>query len=331
MTPFTSVHGNLSQRDGEIVQMVKEAKKITGNHESRVWLLLMFTLPARRASERVSIWRKLQHYGALALPSSGYVLPDSATNRERFEWLAASIRNFKGHASVAQVANFDDLPGRDLEKLFTAARSRDYEDLGRELKKLARAGASPSALARINRRLQQIAEIDFFGTPARAYVEQLVKRLETGGAESPARARYDRKDYTGRTWITRPRPGIDRVASAWLIRRCIDARAKFIFDRNGTRHPHAVPFDMFNSGGFGHAGDDCTFETLLKNFKIKDPRLKLVAQAIHDADLADERFGRDEALGVDRVLEGWAHLGVSDDELLRRGMEMIEGLYNGIR
>jgi hypothetical protein len=88
---------------------------------------------------------------------------------------------------------------------------------------------------------------------------------------------------------------------------------------------------MFNSGGFGHAGDDCTFETLLKNFKIKDPRLKLVAQAIHDADLADERFGRDEALGVDRVLEGWAHLGVSDDELLRRGMEMIEGLYNGIR
>jgi hypothetical protein len=88
---------------------------------------------------------------------------------------------------------------------------------------------------------------------------------------------------------------------------------------------------MFNAGGFGHAGNDCTFETLMKSFSIRDSRLRLVAQAIHDADLADEHFGRTEALGIDRILDGWNKQGIENKEVLRRGVEMIEGLYNGIR
>lgn len=287
-------------------------------------------LPSRRASDRVTVWRKLQRYGALTLPSSGYVLPNNAVNRERLEWLATSIRNLKGHASVAQVWAFDNLPSGELEKLFTQARIEEYEELYVELKKLAKSREGRGVMPRVKRRLQQIIEIDFFGAPARAKVEELMSRIETGTASGQTRVKHNPKDYAGRVWITRPRPGIDRVSSAWLIRRFIDAGAKFIFDRNPLQHPHAIPFDMFQPGGFGHVGDDCTFETLVKSFGIGDSRLKLLAQAVHDADLADERFGRDEAIGIDRVLDGWSRQGLSDEELLRRGMEMIDGLYNGI-
>jgi hypothetical protein len=252
-------------------------------------------------------------------------------NQERFEWLATSIRNLKGQASVAQVAAFDNLGADELEKLFTVARTEDYERLYGELKKLARSREGRNALPRIKRHLQQVADIDFFGAPARAKVEGLIQQIETGAAPTRVKAKHDPKDYIGRIWITRPRPGIDRVSSAWLIRRFIDGQAKFIFDRNASAHPQAIPFDMFQAGGFGHVGDDCTFETLVRSFGIRDSRVRLMAQAVHDADLADERFGRDEALGIDRVLDGWNKQSLSDDELLRRGMDLIEGLYNGIR
>src|SRR4029077_1617204 len=82
------------------------------------WLLLVFSLPARNASQRVEIWRKLQRYGMLALRSSGHVLPNTAANQERMEWLATAIRAYKGQASVVQVKGFDDLPAETLRKLF---------------------------------------------------------------------------------------------------------------------------------------------------------------------------------------------------------------------
>ena len=307
---------------------------VSSQENPAAWLLLMFTLPAAKASERVGVWRKLQRYGALALPASGYVLPNNSANQERLEWLATSIRNARGHAAVAQVSSFDDLPTERIEEMFSQARNRDYQSLEKELKKIAnnsRRNIPENTLARVKRHFQRITEIDFFGCPARARVEEAVRRLEKGDAATEIKARHNAKDYAGRTWITRPRPGIDRVASAWLIRRFIDPDARFIFDKDPSRHADAIPFDMFQSGGFGHRGNDCTFETLMKSFGLRDRRVALVAQAIHDADLADEHFGRDEALGIDRILEGWSTQGVSDEELLRRGMEMIEGLYEGIK
>lgn len=303
--------------------------------EQPPWLLLVFSLPTAKASERVGVWRKLQRYGAIALPASGYVLPNNAINQERFEWLATSIRGSKGQAAVAQVAAFDELGDEQIERMFNEARTRDYQALDKEIRKVGprkRNGAADPTILRIKKRLEQIAEIDFFGAPVRARIEEAMRQLE--GDEVSNRGRSGKEnpnDYRGRTWITRPQPGIDRVASAWLITRYIDPQAKFAFDKDPRRHPDAIPFDMFNAGGFGHAGNDCTFETLMKSFGIKDSRVKLVAQAVHDADFADEQFGRSEALGIDRILDGWNKQGIANEEVLRRGMEMIEGLYKGIR
>jgi len=307
--------------------------KVSADQPAVPWLLLVFTLPTAMASERVGVWRKLQRYGAIQLPASGHVLPNNSANQERFEWLATSIRNSKGKAAVAQVASFDELRDEQIEQMFNDARTYDYQTLEKELKKLGkpRRGGDETALVRFKRRLQQVAEVDFFGSPARARLEAAVQRLETKDTKQTTRGKEDTKNYLGRTWITRPHPGIDRVSSAWLIVRYIDPQAKFTFDGDAKRHPDAIPFDMFNAGGFGHAGNDCTFETLLKTFGIKDSRLKLLAEAVHDADLADERFGRNEALGIDRTLDGWNKQGLPNEEVLRKGMEMIEGLYNGIR
>lgn len=298
------------------------------------WLLLMFTLPARRASERVEVWRKVKRFGAIPLRSSGHVLPNNPINLERFEWLAAAIRKYKGAASVVQVHSIDDVSPENLVQLFVQARSRDYEILLKELQK-TRASLPPASgrSARLRKRFQEIAEIDFFNSPLRGRVEALLERLDAVSRLPPSgvvEAR-SRKGFVNRTWMTRPRPGIDRVSSAWLIRKYIDREAKFLFGADPREHRDAIPFDMFQSnGGFGHRGDDCTFETLRKEFRIRDTRVASIAQIIHDADLCDEKFGRTEGLGLDRVLIGWSEQGLADDELLRRGMELIEGLYESL-
>jgi hypothetical protein len=249
------------------------------------------------------------------------------------EWLATAIRTYKGRASVAQVQSFDDLPSERLKELFVESRSRDYQRLLHDAKKLLSVSPSqrPSAsLNRIRRRLVELQEIDFFENPIRAKVEALLTRADEANTKVNRKARGKSGEYVGRLWITRPRPGIDRVSSAWLIRRLIDPKARFVFATDPNKHADAIPFDMFCEQGFGHRGDDCTFETLQKQFSIKDARVRRIAQIIHDADLGDEKYGRLEGEGLDKVLNGWAKQDVPDDELLRRGMELIEGLYESM-
>ena len=270
----------------------------------------------------------------LALRSSGYVLPNTPGNQERMEWLATAIRTYKGQASVVQVQGFDDLPEERLKQLFVEARSRDYQKLLHETKKLpalavGRRSAGP--LNRIRRRFQEVQDIDFFGNPLRSRLESLLARLDDAEIPKAAgRAKRKSAEYVNRLWMTRPRPGIDRVSSAWLIRRFVDPKARFVFGNEPAAHRDAIPFDMFCPQGFGHRGEDCTFETLCKEFRIRDGRVKRIAQIIHDADLGDEKFGRLEGKGLDRVLNGWAKQDLPDDELLQRGIELIDGLYESV-
>ncbi len=280
------------------------------------------------------IWRNLKRYGALSLKSGGHLLPNSPVNVEHFQWLAVAIRKFNGNASVIQVHSLDDLPDKQLRHLFVEARTQDYQVLMSELKKvLSTSELRSSALGRLRRRFQEITAIDFFNSPLRSRVEALLARADDSVAPKPGtgqgRARI-KKEYRDQQWITRPRPGIDRVSSAWLIRRFIDGNAKFLFDSNPARHAGAIPFDTFQAGGFGHRGEDCTFETLCKEFGVRDHKVRAIAQIIHDADLEDQKFGRVEGIGLDRALIGWAQQGVGDDELLRRGIEFIEGLYDSL-
>src|SRR6266567_8634551 len=244
---------------------------ITRQLGSSPWLLLIFSLPSKRTSERVGIWRKLQKFGTISLRNSGYVLPNRPVNQERFEWLAKAIRGFKGEASVLQVQAIDDLPSDTLKEQFRETRKPDYVALIREIQQLKPSEHGSSAqVARLKRRLDEIIEIDFFDSPLRAKAEEGLYKAEHPAEtrRSPGKGRLSKDDYQDRIWLTRPRPGIDRVSSAWFITRFIDPKASFAFGADPAALPDAVPFDMYQSAGFGHDGDKCTFETLCARFGV---------------------------------------------------------------
>ena len=295
------------------------------------WLLLTFTLPTKRASQRVEVWRKLQRYGTVQLGNSGYLLPIDAGNEERFQWLARTIRKYGGDASVVRVESIDNLSTPQLKARFSEARAREYQELIQEIKALTGGDSergSGTRLSRLRNRFQEIVEVDFFDSPLQVRVRELLEHASVSSAAKPSRAKIQPKDYKSRVWVTRPRPGVDRCASAWLIRRFIDPKGRFVFAPEDRVPAGAVPYDMFHEGGFGHRGGDCTFETLEKDFRIRDQRVAVIGQMIHDADLLDDRYGRKEGYGVDEILKGWARQGLADEKLLERGMELVEGLYH---
>jgi hypothetical protein len=296
------------------------------------WLLLVFSMPRQVASLRVAVWRKLRRYGALALGNSGYLLPNTPECRERFEWLATTIRGEQGEASVVEVKSIDNLSGPQLTAQFSAARSRDYEELLEEIRKAGGKKGASARAARLRTRFQEIASIDFFRSPVQREVERAMNAMQKSAANVTAleAGKIAPEKYRNRVWVTRRRPGVDRVTSAWLIRKFIDPKARFAFAAESEKPRGAVPFDMYE-GGFGHRGEDCTFETLLKSFGIRDKRTALMAEIVHDADLLDEKYGRKEGLGIDEVMKGWARQSLSDRELLKRGMELAEGLYQSLR
>jgi hypothetical protein len=311
--------------------------KVTDRRTVRIraaWLFFIFQLPGDRASQRGSVWRKLQRYGALAWKNAAYILPNSRANQEKLQWLAAEVRKHRGEASVVEVARIEGTPDKQLVAMFNQARERDYDALIEEIRFALRpSGHAPGAggaLARLDRRLSEIIAIDAFGCARRREAEDLLRHLEfeVRRPAGPAGAAEARKvaGYRGRVWMTRPRPEVDRVASAWLIKRFIDPKARFVFSSRSQTHPRAVRFDMFE-GDFTHVGDDCTFETLLKRFGLRDKRLRQISQFVHDADLGDNKFGRAEGRALDMVFKGWAKMGFPDREILRRGFELYGALH----
>lgn len=299
------------------------------------WLFFMFRLPAQRASQRVKVWRKLQRYGALAWNNSAYILPHTPSNLEKFQWLTREVRKHRGDASILKVTQIEGTTHKQVTALFNVARVKDYKRLVRDARFALRSASSRSAaqlrrvFARLNQRLTEIASIDVFGCTKRKEAEASLKELEArtqGGGPTDGPRREAIRGYQGCTWMTRPRPGVDRVASAWLIKNFIDRRARFTFSSDPHARDGAIRFDMFE-GEFTHVGDDCTFETLLKRFRPRDRRLRRIAQIVHDADLDDHKFGRTEGKAIDEILIGWAKMGWSDAEILKRGFDLYDALY----
>src|SRR5258708_36559453 len=183
------------------------------------WLLLTFTLPTKRASQRVEIWRKLQRYGTVPLGNSGYLLPNSPSNEERFEWLATAIRKYGGDASVVHVESIDNLSRPRLIGRFAEARAHEYQELIRELQTFSSTRVEGKGVGRLNRlrnRFQEIVEVDFFDSPVQKRVQELLEqetRSRAAKSGAATNGRIDPQDYRGRVWVTRPRPGVDRCAS----------------------------------------------------------------------------------------------------------------------
>jgi hypothetical protein len=155
-----------------------------------------------------------------------------------------------------------------------------------------------------------------------------MKRRPAERPHRPAPRRLDLRSLRGRTWVTRPRPHVDRLASAWLIRRFIDPEAAFVFAAPADFPPEAIPFDT-PGAELSHDGDDCTFETLVKRLGLRDRRLTRLAEIVHEADLRDGKFAREEARGIDLAIRGFLAADGDDHQVLGHGFALFEGLYAG--
>ena len=295
------------------------------------WLLLLLRLPATHKAERVAIWRKLKKSGAIQIKTSTYLLPDLPQQYEHFQWLAQQIRDFGGDSTLVRVQEIEGMQNEKLIALFHRARDEEYGAIKKSLQAFLTRGrknnpeTNVAELERLTRQFRAIRDIDFFQSARGQDVQMLLRRAE--GSPKKVLPRLDSKNYRGKTWLTRPRPEIDRVGSAWLIRQFIDPRAKFVFAAAVPSNREILPFDMVDVE-FSHHGDRCTFETLIRRFGIEDKAVRKIAEMIHDADLEDSKFQRSECIGIDRVLKGWAKSGMSDDQILLHGFECFDGLYS---
>lgn len=312
---------------------------------ARHWLLLVHQLPATPSNLRVRTWRRLQQLGALAIKQSVYVLPDSPASREDFEWLRTEIEGARGEASVFAADSVDAWADDALVEEFRRSRQTMYASLAEEveqaLRTLRRSSTRKAVPLRSSKQLDAVRErfaaierIDFFGSAGRDRIVTLLDQMERHvsgprrAADAPARdGDTVSREYHGRLWVTRPRPGVDRMASAWLIRRFIDQNARFAFVADASKAPaDALPFDMFGVE-YTHRGDQCTFETLVDTCGLDAAPLSRIAAIVHDLDLKDARFGAPEAAAIATVIDGLQLAHTDDGELLDHGMTLFESLH----
>ena len=297
------------------------------------WLLLFHQIPPKPDYFRVKVWRRLQRIGAVPVKNSVWVLPFSDQAVEDFRWLLQEIVEGGGEGSVCRGDFVDGLSDPDIEALFRKARAADYAAIARDAKSLARKPA-PADVARLNRRVAEVAAIDYFSAPDRRSIQRAVARLEArvrgadprGDRKAPVGPRAGR--VRGRTWVTRRGVFVDRIASAWLIKRFIDAEArfKFVAPEGYTPRKDELRFDMFEAE-YTHEGDRCTFETLVRRFGLRDPAVGAIGEIVHDIDCKDAKFGRAEAAGVEQLLGGIARESATDTTRLRRGAVVFDNLY----
>jgi hypothetical protein len=311
------------------------------------WLLLIHQIPPKPAYLRVKVWRRLQRLGAVAVKNSVYVLPKSEQAQEDFQWVLQEIVRDGGDASVVEARFAQGLSDEQIEMMFNTARDADYAQLVEEVRAVLsrlprrrevtdddRSGFEAD-LARVQRRMSEIAQIDFFGAPGRDAAAKMITDLEqrllrdaTATAAKPPEKELGRDALKGRTWVTRKGIHVDRIASAWLIRRFIDpkARLKFVPGKGYKPEPGELRFDMFEAE-FTHEGDLCTFEVLVERLGLSDRALRAIAEIVHDIDLKDDKFGRDETGGIRTLIAGIAMSQTEDEARLAQGSAVFDNLY----
>jgi hypothetical protein len=306
--------------------------------ESR-WLLLGYQLPTRSSNARVKTWRRLQQIGAVPARNAMYVLPNTEQCREDFEWIRSEIAALGGEATVFAADAISEGGTEDIEAVFRRTREQEFRALKGEIDQLLatvkgksrRAGPKRlkhRSLRTLRDRLKAIERVDFFKAPGGAETAAALAALEhTVHGRRPASAQpsslLNSADFAGRRWVTRPRPGVDRMASAWLIRRFIDPTATFAF----TDHPEQadLTFDMYR-GEFSHHGDSCTFEVFADRFGLHHPAVSKVGDIVHDLDMKDAKYGPPEAAAIGRIVDGLRALHTDDATLLEQGIGVFDAL-----
>jgi hypothetical protein len=304
------------------------------------WIIFSYSLPAQASSgPRVTLWRRLRRLGAISPTGGIYILPAQDMCVEAFQWLAQEIKQANGQAMVMSVQQLEGLTDQQLIDLFREARQEDYAELKMQVTNLEQTITVEKntekfvdfreALTKLQKQYSDIRQIDYFDSPdgvqLAAQLAKIAKTLAPVVEPSPQIAQVSIESYRDRVWGTRPKPHVDRLACAWLIRRFINAEATIRY----AHQPIAaeVTFDM-SEAEFSHTGNLCTFETMIQAFDLDTPGLSLLAEIVHEIDLQDERYFHPEITGVEAILKGWLQLDLPDTELEKYGIALFEGLIS---
>jgi hypothetical protein len=241
------------------------------------------------------------------------------------------------------VLPLEGLTDDQVVALFQAARNADYEKIGEDARALIHGlsgdssggddGSSKlrSQYSRLKRRFEEIAALDFFGTPGAGAAGGALADVEArlaGGERQPRQAIPAVPELKGRTWVTRKGVYVDRIACAWLVRRFVDpvARFRFVSGKPYQRKSHEIRFDMLEAE-YTHEGDRCSFEVMVDRLGLDEYGLSQVAQIIHDIDLKDKKFKRPEVDGLRLLFDGITAASIGDDESLERGFVILDEMH----
>ena len=304
------------------------------------WLLFILTLQGQQPAVRMRVWRALKSLGTAVLRDGVYVLPNRDEFLEPLQAQSEEVTASGGSAQILELEARDKSQEIEFRQLFD--RTQDYEKLLQDVRGAnkgigkAEATALSSSLARLWRTYETIAIQDFFPGAAREQARDALESLTAAAnvvvspdephATAGKILRVDRAKYQGRTWATRARPWADRLASAWLIKRFIDPRAKLLWLKNPKDCPkRAVGYD-FDGAEFTHVGAKVTFEVLLASFGLEgDPALERIGAIIHYLDAGGVSVP--EAVGLEAMLRGARQLIEDDDRLVDEAAKLFQFLY----
>jgi len=314
------------------------------------WLLIFYSVPSHPVNSRMKIWRKLAKAGAVQLKGSVYILPATEEHEEFLQWLIGEVKSMGGDGAFVRSAEIRTMTDADIRRLFTTQADREYHGLEKTLADLERKiqnvrkgtkNVEGKRLAvqvvKFTKEFEGVARRDYFESSAGHAMNKRIQALEAGLREAGKKAPEDAasimarlaRDYQGKIWATRKNPFVDRMASAWLIKRFIDPKASFVFideRKISSLDNTSVAFDV-RGAIFTHVGDLCTFEVLVKSFGIKDKAVKKIAEIVHDLDVKDDKYNKPETAGIEDILAGIRKTAKNDADGLERGISVFEMLY----
>ncbi|NOY89021.1 MAG: chromate resistance protein [FCB group bacterium] len=316
------------------------------------WLVFFYSIPSQPTRNRVRFWRKMSKAGFISFRGSVYILPYSLDNFELCQWLTSEIVNSNGEAAFIKTGSIEGVSQKELVSLFKSKRKADYLQVERCLELLETKIQSEnislmqtknakliSQIDKLLSELEEIKRIDFFPSPLAKTLNDRAMALRTkiGNFEKgvhdvpqPLIKLRNQREYQKKIWLTRSRPFVDRIASAWLISRFIDRQAKFRFIKRqsvANVDRKYISFDI-DGGDFSHVDDLCTFEVLLRSFRLPRKALRKIAEIVHELDLRDGKFRVPEADGLYEVIVGIRKSGSDDHGCLEKGMLVFDMLYS---
>jgi hypothetical protein len=302
------------------------------------WLLMFYSMPSKPERNRLRIYRRLQKEGTLSLKDGVHLLPYSDDRYELFQWLSQEVKTLDGEMNFVTIEKIQGLENSEIVRAFNNQAQESYTQIEEKITSFRidknKEHESRATLKKIITDFEALHAIDFFDSTKGISLKKALQEIQTSFEPTTQKSIIplcNRADFQQKTWQTRPKPFVDRMASAWLIRTFIDPNAQFVFASTiDETKKDVITYDM-DRATFTHVGDLCTFEVLLHSFGLDDVGVRQIANIIHNLDLNDEKYSTPQADGIKLILNAIRNSGCDDNDKLKKSDEIFEYLYQTLK